>query len=203
MARPPLGIIFDFDGVITRTRKRAQVLRRCEADLGLPVGRLMELLFSGPHWRDVSTGLISEEQYWSAVTQGLGDRIPTVLEPFRACCFAYEELNHAAVVWARKLKQHHKLALLSNATLCLDSYLNEMGIDELFDVVVSSASTGLRKPDVRIYELTLLRLGLGAADCVFIDDKDRNTAAAQSMGLRSITFRSVADARRRLAATIA
>ena len=36
-------------------------------------------------------------------------------------------------------------------------------VDEIFELVVDSAFVGMRKPDPRIYELTLERLGLRAA----------------------------------------
>jgi putative hydrolase of the HAD superfamily len=65
------------------------------------------------------------------------------------------------------------------------------GLDGLFDVVVESAVEGLRKPDVRIYELTLARLGVAAAEAVFLDDLGTNLKPAREMGMTTI---KVADA---------
>src|SRR3712207_6399889 len=65
-------------------------------------------------------------------------------------------------------------------------------IDEIFEVVVDSAFVGMRKPDPRIYELTVERLGDGlvASDCVFIDDVEVNCEAARALGMAAVQFRS-------------
>ncbi len=61
-------------------------------------------------------------------------------------------------------------------------------IDEIFEVVVDSAFVGMRKPDPRIYELTLERLGCQAADCVFLDDLEVNCEAARELGMAAVRF---------------
>ena len=59
---------------------------------------------------------------------------------------------------------------------------NEIG----FDVVVESAVVGLRKPDPRIYELVLTKLGVDAPDAVFLDDLGINLKPARAMGMTTI-----------------
>jgi epoxide hydrolase-like predicted phosphatase len=61
---------------------------------------------------------------------------------------------------------------------------------QMFDVVVISGEVGMRKPEPEIFELTLTRIGLPAAECVFIDDMPHNIAAAQRAGLAGIVHRS-------------
>ena len=58
-----------------------------------------------------------------------------------------------------------------------------------FELVVDSAFEGTRKPEPRIYEITLERLGLAAEDCAFIDDVEVNVTAARELGLHGIHFR--------------
>jgi putative hydrolase of the HAD superfamily len=55
-----------------------------------------------------------------------------------------------------------------------------------FDVVVESAVVGLRKPDPRIYELVLSRLGVDASDAVYLDDLGINLKPARAMGMTTI-----------------
>ncbi|HTL87308.1 MAG TPA: HAD-IA family hydrolase, partial [Acidimicrobiia bacterium] len=55
-----------------------------------------------------------------------------------------------------------------------------------FDVVVESAVVGLRKPDPRIYELVLRKLGVDAADAVYLDDLGINLKPARAMGMTTI-----------------
>jgi HAD superfamily hydrolase (TIGR01509 family) len=67
-------------------------------------------------------------------------------------------------------------------------------IDELFELVVDSAFVGTRKPERRIYELTLKRLGLPAEAALFIDDVELNCDGARQMGIRAVWFRDTEQA---------
>ncbi|KAF1962156.1 HAD-like protein [Byssothecium circinans] len=69
-------------------------------------------------------------------------------------------------------------------------------IRDCFDVFVSSAHVGLRKPDPRIYELAVRELGKVAeergmgsvepGDVVFLDDIGGNLKGAREVGLRTV-----------------
>jgi putative hydrolase of the HAD superfamily len=63
-------------------------------------------------------------------------------------------------------------------------------LDEVFEVVVDSGFVGTRKPERRIYELTLERLGdgLGFEHCVFVDDLEPNCEAARALGMTAVRF---------------
>jgi putative hydrolase of the HAD superfamily len=194
----PRGIIFDFGGVFTNTRPRQAVLHRCEANLGLNEGELTDLLYASETWRAVSSGEISAEEYWQQVTDRLGGQVPAVLESFRYNPCAYEELNKRTVRLAKKLQKRYKMALCSNATLYLDELLTDYGLWPIFDTVVNSAKVGLRKPDPKVYDLTVGRLGLAPSECLLIDDKERNTRAAEALGIKTVVFLSAAQLGREL-----
>ena len=70
----------------------------------------------------------------------------------------------------------------------------KLPIDDLFELVVDSAFVGMRKPEPEIYALTLERLGLPAAACVFVDDLEPNVVAAREAGMRGIVYRDTAQA---------
>jgi epoxide hydrolase-like predicted phosphatase len=60
-------------------------------------------------------------------------------------------------------------------------------LDEIFDVVVDSSEEGVRKPDRRIFELTLQRLGdVPPERAIFLDDAPGNVAAAANLGMHAI-----------------
>ena len=61
---------------------------------------------------------------------------------------------------------------------------------EMFDAVVISGEVGMRKPERKIFELVLDRIGLPAGECVFIDDVPHNIAAAAEAGLVGIVHRT-------------
>jgi len=78
-------------------------------------------------------------------------------------------------------------------------------LDEIFELVVDSAFVGMRKPDPRIYELTVERLGdgLSASDCAFVDDNEVNVVAARELGMSAVQFRDNEQARAELEAILA
>jgi|SRR5690625_3174601 len=80
------------------------------------------------------------------------------------------------------------IALLSN------SWDNEYPDDllSIFDAVVLSGETGMRKPDHEIFLLTLERLGVGAEQAIMVDDNRHNIAAAQELGMAGILHTSPA-----------
>jgi epoxide hydrolase-like predicted phosphatase len=77
-----------------------------------------------------------------------------------------------------------KTALLSNSW-GMAGYPQER-FGELFDVVVISGEVGLRKPDPAIYELTVRRLNVPAARCVFVDDHPGHLPPAQEAGMTAV-----------------
>jgi HAD superfamily hydrolase (TIGR01509 family) len=67
-------------------------------------------------------------------------------------------------------------------------------IDEVFHVVVDSAFVGTRKPERRIYELTLQQLGTDAGATVMVDDVEINCDAARELGMQAVHFQSTEQA---------
>lgn len=68
------------------------------------------------------------------------------------------------------------------------------------DVVVSGAEKTV-KPDPRIYEITLARMGNpDPADVLFVDDREENCQAAEAMGIKAHQFKGAAGFEARLVA---
>jgi putative hydrolase of the HAD superfamily len=63
------------------------------------------------------------------------------------------------------------------------------GWDELFDAVVISGEVGMRKPEPEIYRLAATRLGVQAAECVFVDDLAPNVRGAVAVGMVGVHHR--------------
>lgn len=56
----------------------------------------------------------------------------------------------------------------------------------LFDHVIESAKTGIRKPDPRIYEMMCEALNVKPDACIFLDDLGVNLKPARAMGMETI-----------------
>ncbi|WP_406315107.1 HAD-IA family hydrolase [Streptosporangium sp. NBC_01639] len=80
-----------------------------------------------------------------------------------------------------------RVALLSNS-YGRDPYdpYTATGVWDLFDHHVISEVEGIAKPDPRIYEVALERMGLTAGECVFVDDTAANLPPAQTLGISTV-----------------
>ena len=59
-------------------------------------------------------------------------------------------------------------------------------IHELFDEIIESSVVGVRKPELRFYEIACERLGIEPSECVFLDDLGINLKPAKAMGMQTI-----------------
>jgi epoxide hydrolase-like predicted phosphatase len=58
--------------------------------------------------------------------------------------------------------------------------------EELFHATVISGEEGVRKPDPEIYEMAAERLGVPAAEIVFVDDIAQNLPPAEALGMATV-----------------
>jgi len=96
-----------------------------------------------------------------------------------------EVVEHCRALRGRGLRTG---LLTNNAAEFAELWRPLIPLDELFDDVVDSCEVGMRKPDPRIYELALDRLGVGAHEAVFVDDAPGNVRAAVAVGLAGVLF---------------
>lgn len=65
---------------------------------------------------------------------------------------------------------------------------HERPLADWFDAVVASYEVGVLKPHPRIYQVCLEKLGVAAAEALFVDDREENVAAAVDLGLHGLCF---------------
>ena len=90
-----------------------------------------------------------------------------------------------AVEVLSQLKQWgYKTGLISNCTPDAPLIWPDIPFASLFDVAVFSCSVGLMKPDHRIYQLTVERLGVESEDCLYVGNGSRGELrGAHEMGM--------------------
>lgn len=99
--------------------------------------------------------------------------------------FSLFEDSLEALDWARR--QGFRLAALSNWDYSLHLVIDRLGIRGYFDEVVASLEEGVEKPDPRLFQIALDRLGVGAEDAIHVgDDRIDDWAGARGAGLRAI-----------------
>jgi len=148
---------------------------------------------------DFQKGVISEGEFWERMCSSLGVSRPKVTslwaDAFKAVYVPKEEMFSLA---AELGKKGYKTGFLSNTEKPAMQYFHQLGYG-MFDVLVFSCAEGTSKPERRIYELTVQRLGSKAEQSVFIDDKREYINGAQQAGLKAILFESVSQVKDELA----
>ena len=86
------------------------------------------------------------------------------------------------------------VAALTNNTSTEAELLSRPEMARLFDLAISSADAGLRKPDAALYRRAEARLGVTGPELVFVDDVEANVEAARALGWRGVWFRSTGQA---------
>jgi len=81
-----------------------------------------------------------------------------------------------------------KLGVISNGfTASQNTKLDVMGIRSLFSVVLISQEVGISKPDPRIFQMGLEKLGVLASEAIFVGDNPVvDVAGSRKVGIRSI-----------------
>jgi putative hydrolase of the HAD superfamily len=83
-----------------------------------------------------------------------------------------------------------RLAVVSNTAEDTVRLWSVTPLASRFEVAVFSCVEGLRKPDPRIYRISLSKLGLDPADCAFVGDGgDHELSGAKSVGLHTFLYR--------------
>jgi len=196
-------VISDFGGVLTTPLAEAFLAFQDRLEVppetfGIAMKEILEKTGKHPLF-ELECGRITEAEF--------DDQLATALEPhighrpnikqFGLDLFGQLEVNPGMIDLIREVKRDgYRASLLTNNVKEWEKLWREMiPVDELFETVVDSAFVGIRKPDPRIYELLLGRVGLPAEACIFIDDMKINCEAATELGIHAVHFRETAQAR--------
>ncbi len=86
-----------------------------------------------------------------------------------------------------KLKRDgYRLGIISDTWPSVITRLKSYGLYDLFDCMTFSYERGIFKPDIRIYEDALKKMGLPAENTVFVDDLVKNLDGAAAAGMPGI-----------------
>ncbi|MDQ6842149.1 MAG: HAD family phosphatase [Actinomycetota bacterium] len=143
---------------------------------------------------ELETGRLTEAAFLRALEGELSRQLSREvrLDGFGERWFARLAPNEPLIGLMSSLRDRgYKLAICTNNVREWEQrWRSKLPVDEIFDVVVDSAFVGFRKPEPRIYEITLERLEVPAGAALFVDDLELNCQAASELGMTSVWFRS-------------
>lgn len=182
------AIIFDMGGVLVRTvdpTRRTNLAKR----YGMTYQEIDALVFGSETARLATVGQIPEEYHWDSIAAQL-KLSKQELDQFQADFWTGDELNQELVSFIKEIHSSQKIGLLSNAwSGARASLASKFSFLHLFDVSVFSAEIGMAKPDPRFYDWILNKLGVQAAESIFVDDFQVNIEAAQALGFKTVHFK--------------
>ncbi len=158
--------------------------------------------FNNAHKKYVDSfqkGTLLEDSYWEKMCTDLSKNKPVEKslwkKAFRSVYREKQDVFNIATV----LKNNGYITgFLSNTEIPSMEFFLEQGYD-MFDVLVFSCKEGFRKPEKKIYEITLHRLNTQPLETLFIDDRLENIRGAESLGIHTILFENSKQLREKLA----
>jgi len=191
------AIVSDFGGVLTTPLLNS--FAAIQDDVGISAESLGLAMRHGlgedeeiPLYK-LERGEISEDEFLERLSDGLEEILGhrPHLHHFRHMFFDALYPNEEMIALMRELKASGlTMAMLTNNVREWEPLWRSMlPVDEIFETIVDSAFVGCRKPEARIYELTLERIGMPAEACLFIDDLSPNCDGAAAVGMQAIHFR--------------
>jgi len=195
MSRPPRleAVLFDFGGVFLDSPFAA--VRAFGERAGIPDDGVLELVFgrydadTDHPWHRLERGEIDlavARQEILDLSAAAGHRVD-LFDAFAELVRA--GIRDEMVAVAREVRDAGlKSAIVTNNVREFgESWRAMLPVAELFDAIVDSHEIGMRKPDPRIFEHALEKLGgVAPGRTVFLDDFEGNVAAAERLGLRGI-----------------
>jgi putative hydrolase of the HAD superfamily len=204
-------VISDFGGVLTTPL--VQSFMAFQDETGISVETLGEAMRAAAEANgenplfEMERGEITETAFLDLLTDQLepllGHR--PHMHRFKEIYFEALEPNPPMIELMRELKaEGYRMAMLTNNVREWEPLWRSMlPVDEIFETVVDSGFVGCRKPESRIYELTLERVGQPAETCLFVDDVLVNVEGARKAGLHAVHFQDNEQAIPEIRATLA
>ena len=191
------AIVSDFGGVLTTPLLSSFLAVQDEIgisaeDLGRAMRAAGEKRGENPLF-EMERGELAESAFLDLLADALEPLVGhrPHLHRFREIYFEALHPNEQMIALMRELKASGlKMAMLTNNVREWEPLWRSMlPVDEIFEEIVDSAFVGCRKPEARIYELTLERIGVPAEACLFIDDLHPNCEGAEAVGMNAVHFR--------------
>ena len=198
-------VIFDIGGVVIDIAPK-DVVTRLSTVSGLPVEKIAQLFdFKLVKTDDAQTffeqfvvGRISVDEYVKSMQWVFPNKVSReeIIEA-ELLCLGADRKDTLALI--RELERSVGLGCFSNThQIHWDKLISEREWYSHFKHIYASHECGLAKPDPEVFHFMLRELGTKPEEMVFLDDVEKNVAAAKSCGWHAVHFRDAAQARSEL-----
>jgi putative hydrolase of the HAD superfamily len=186
-------IVFDLGGVLASLGRPAE-----QMDLGMSDRDFWSVWLGSDTVVALETGAIAEAEFFERFPAELG--LTDSCRKFQQRFHRWQlELFPGVVEMLQELGETHDVALLSNTNSIHWNLIDPDGqIRQLFNHVFLSFEIGHLKPYRDIFEHVLQFVPNARDEIVFLDDTEKNVAAAEELGIRSLQVTGLEGIRRAL-----
>ena len=184
------NIVFDMGKVLLEYEPYQPCRRHAGDDQTAQV--LKAAIFDHPDWpAKIDGGLLYEDEYLLDVqdrleTQELKDLAKAVLSDWWLdCLFPKRGMQQ---LLESLLEKGYRLYVLSNCGYTFRQFQYKIPCVDHFSGIMVSAEELLLKPDVKIFERLCEKFDLNMAECVFVDDLQKNVDGAVAAGMQGYCF---------------
>jgi putative hydrolase of the HAD superfamily len=197
MAERIEAVISDFGGVLTTPLIQSFMAFQDETEISAEnLGKAMQEIAASdgenPLFK-LERGEITEAAFLERMADGLESLLGhrPEMHRFKEIYFEALNANPPMIDLMRELKASgYRMAMLTNNVREWEPLWRSMlPVDEIFETVVDSAFVGCRKPESKIYAITLERIAMPAESCLFVDDVQVNCEGAEKAGINAVHFR--------------
>lgn len=188
------AVFWDFGGVILSSPFDA--FARYENAVGIPNGTIRQLNATNPDtnaWAKFERSDVTFDEFcllFEAEAKNSG----IVVDARQVMALLHGEIRPAMVEALRRIKAAGlKVACLTNNVQTSQSPGSDgetrrdvVEVMAMFDHVTESRHAGVRKPEIRFYEMACDAVGVRPTQVVFLDDLGINLKPAAAMGMRTI-----------------
>ena len=165
---------------------------RYERERGVPPGLIRSVNATNPDsnaWALLERSEIDSAEFdrlFAQESAELGHRVPgaDVL-----ALLAGEVRPEMVDMLDRVIAAGYRTACLTNNVVSADPRATRTDVQDVmerFEHVIESSKVGVRKPEVRFYEIACDTVGVQPHECVFLDDLGINLKPAKAMGMTTI-----------------
>jgi putative hydrolase of the HAD superfamily len=126
---------------------------------------------------------ISEREFWRKLAVKFGISAKELKRVWMGTYRKNAKLNKELLPFIKKLNERrYKICLLTNTARFYKKSIKG------FSLKVYSCDVKMRKPERKIYEFLLKKLGFKANECIIIDNNPKNLIVPKKMGMKAIKF---------------
>jgi putative hydrolase of the HAD superfamily len=181
-------LALDIGGVFFLGKAAPPFFERWGAHLQMDARTLQQTLWYGPDIEAANIGTITAENYFDRSSTRMklpAATIQAIIEEAYA-----SDLNVDLIAYVRQVKPRIRIAALTNNWSFGRRLIEQHGFLDLFDLIISSAEVGVKKPNPGIYQALLDAIGDDPSGIIFVDDTLENLEVAQTFGIHTVHFQT-------------